>query len=311
MKYVTFAKSGGGQPAIGVLLGDRIVNLTTILESVFPDRRFSNSAWTLRELIGKGGEVLEKIPALVKEAVESGVGLLTVDEVVLLPPIPDPDKFICVGKNYPSHLEELRQNDLLLETPDEPTGFLKLNSAMVGQGAEVARPLGILEFDYEPEMVFVIGREAFQVDQRQAMEHVFGITVLNDLTAREIQKREVRSGTRFWTAKNMPGFAPVGPCIVSLDEIGDPYDLTLICEVNGEVRMKVPTRDQIFKIPQIIEHFSRWMPLQPGDMFSTGAPGGVALGQPNAKELYLKPGDVVECGIDGYPMLKTKIIEKS
>jgi 5-carboxymethyl-2-hydroxymuconate isomerase/acylpyruvate hydrolase len=137
---------------------------------------------------------------------------------------------------------------------------------------------------------------------------VAGVTILNDLTCRDLQKREVASGSRFWTAKNIPGFGPLGPEIITMDEIGDPYDLWMTCSVNGEERMRVNTRDQIWKLPDILEHFSRHIPVEPGDMFSTGAPGGVAVGKPNAEELFLKAGDVVECSIEGIATLRTTIV---
>jgi 2-keto-4-pentenoate hydratase/2-oxohepta-3-ene-1,7-dioic acid hydratase in catechol pathway len=226
----------------------------------------------------------------------------------LLPPVPDPGKFLCVGKNYRQHLDELERNDLLKERPQEPTGFIKLNQTMVGDGAEVSRPDGITTLDYEPELAFVIGVPGTRIRREDAMRHVAGITLFNDLTAREVQKREVASGTRFWTAKNMPGFAPIGPFLVTIDEVPDPHDLWLTLSVNGEQRIRVHTGDQIFRIPDIIEHFSRYLPLDAGDLFSTGAPGGVAVGQPNAAELYLRPGDTVEVGIEGFAVLTTHII---
>jgi 5-carboxymethyl-2-hydroxymuconate isomerase/acylpyruvate hydrolase len=226
----------------------------------------------------------------------------------LLPPVPDADKFLCVGKNYRKHLEELAKNDLLKEIPKEPTAFVKLNSSLVGQDAKVAIPEGIVRLDYEPELVFVIGRRALGVKKEEAMDYVAGVTILNDLTCRDLQKREVASGSRFWTAKNIPGFGPLGPEIITMDEIGDPYDLWMTCSVNGEERMRVNTRDQIWKMPDILEHFSRHIPVEPGDMFSTGAPGGVAVGKPNAEELFLKAGDVVECSIEGIATLRTTIV---
>jgi len=215
-----------------------------------------------------------------------------------LPPVPDADKFLCVGKNYRSHLEELRRTDLIKEMPQEPTGFVKLNSCLTGHRQDVVRPQSVSRLDYEPELVFVMGRPAFGVNEANAMDYVAGITLLNDLTCRDTQKREVASGSRFWTAKNAPGFGPLGPFIITMDEVPDPYDIWVTCSVNGEQRMRVNTKDQIWKLPEILAHFSRLVPLQAGDMFSTGAPGGVAVGKPNAEALYLQPGDIVECGFE-------------
>jgi 5-carboxymethyl-2-hydroxymuconate isomerase/acylpyruvate hydrolase len=175
----------------------------------------------------------------------------------------------------------------------------------------VARPNGITCLDYEPELVFVIGKRALGAKREDALSYVAGVTILNDLTDRDAQKREVASGSRFWTGKNIPGFGPLGPEIITMDEIRDPYDLWMTCSVNGEQRMRVNTADQIWKLPDILEHFSRFIPIEPGDMFSTGAPGGVAVGKPNAKDLFLKPGDVVECAIDGITTLRTKIVAPS
>lgn len=244
------------------------------------------------------------------ETGDAGGAVLDVEDVQFHPPVPDPVKFICVGKNYAAHLDELTRTELIKEMPDEPTGFVKLNEVMSGHGAEVARPKGIVMLDYEPEVVFVIGKPAFRVKSADAMDHVFGVTLFNDLTAREIQKREVRSGTRFWTAKNMPGFAPLGPWVATLDEIRDINDLDIECRVNGEWRMGYNTRDQINKLPDIIEHFSRYLPLNPGDLFAMGSAAGVAVGQPNADELFLRPGDRVDVILKGMMTLSTNIIEE-
>ena len=230
-------------------------------------------------------------------------------DVRYLPPIPDADKFLCVGKNYRTHLEELKRNDLIKEMPGEPTGFIKLNSCLTGHGADVPRPATVSRLDYEPELVFVLGKRAYGVKGKDAFNHIAGITILNDLTCRDTQKREVASGSRFWTSKNAPSFGPLGPCIITMDEIPDPYDIWVTCSVNGEQRMRVNTCDQIWKLPDIIEHFSRLIPLEPGDMFSTGAPGGVAVGKANAEALYIKPGDVVECAFEKPAMtLRNRIV---
>ncbi|MDH4150724.1 MAG: fumarylacetoacetate hydrolase family protein [Betaproteobacteria bacterium] len=230
-------------------------------------------------------------------------------EIHYLPPIPDADKFLCVGKNYRTHLEELKRNDLIKEMPGEPTGFVKLNSCLTGHETDVPRPATVSRLDYEPELVFVMGKRAYGVKGKDAFNYIAGITILNDLTCRDTQKREVASGSRFWTSKNAPSFGPLGPCIITMDEIPDPYDLWVTCSVNGEQRMRVNTSDQIWKLPDIIEHFSRLLDLQPGDMFSTGAPGGVAVGKANAEDLYLKPGDVIECAFEKPAMvLRNRIV---
>jgi 5-carboxymethyl-2-hydroxymuconate isomerase/acylpyruvate hydrolase len=178
----------------------------------------------------------------------------------------------------------------------------------VGHEAHVKKPDGIVRLDYEPELVFVMGKRALGVKKADAFNYIAGVTILNDLTCRDLQQREVASGSRFWTAKNIPGFGPLGPEIITMDEIPDPYNLWMTCSVNGEERMRVNTSDQIWKLPDIVEHFSQYIPIEAGDMFSTGAPGGVAVGKPNAAALFLKPGDVVECAIEGIATLSTTIV---
>ncbi len=230
-------------------------------------------------------------------------------DIRYLPPIPDADKFLCVGKNYRTHLEELKRNDLIRETPGEPTGFVKLNSCLTGHGADVPRPITVTRLDYEPELVFVLGKRAHEAGRENPLQYIAGITLLNDLTCRDTQKREVASGSRFWTSKNAPSFGPLGPCIITMDEVPDPYDIWVTCSVNGEQRMRVNTGDQIWKLSDIIPHFSRLLDLQPGDMFSTGAPGGVAVGKADAESLYVKPGDVVECSFEQPAMtLRNRIV---
>jgi 2-keto-4-pentenoate hydratase/2-oxohepta-3-ene-1,7-dioic acid hydratase in catechol pathway len=293
------------------MLGERIVDLATALDL--------KPGWpalpsTMRELLALGpaglGRVREVLEATKERESELPAGVvLDPSEIHWLPPIGDAEKFLCVGKNYRTHLAELQANDLIREMPGEPTGFIKLNSCLTGHHTDVERPSTVSRLDYEPELVFVIGKPAYMAKAEDAFDYIAGITILNDLTCRDTQKAEVASGSRFWTSKNAPGFGPLGPCIITMDEVEDPYDIWVTCSVNGEQRMRVNTSDQIWKLPRIIEHFSRLLPLQPGDMFSTGAPGGVAVGKPNAEDLYVKPGDVVECAFEKPAMvLRNRIV---
>jgi 2-keto-4-pentenoate hydratase/2-oxohepta-3-ene-1,7-dioic acid hydratase in catechol pathway len=312
MRLLTFVtRARPEQPRLGALLGNRILDLPLAQEL--------KPGWpalppTMRELLALGPSGLGRVREILEAAKEreselpKGV-LLAESEIRWLPPIGDAEKFLCVGKNYRSHLKELEANDLIKEKPEEPTGFVKINACLTGHDTDVERPATVSRLDYEPELVFVIGKPAYMVKEKDAFDYVAGITILNDLTCRDTQKAEVASGSRFWTSKNAPGFGPLGPCIITMDEVPDPYDIWVTCSVNGEQRMRVNTSDQIWKLPRIIEHFSRLLPLQPGDMFSTGAPGGVAVGKPNAEELYVKPGDVIECAFEKPAMtLRTRIV---
>jgi 2-keto-4-pentenoate hydratase/2-oxohepta-3-ene-1,7-dioic acid hydratase in catechol pathway len=311
MHLVTFVSPEvGAKPRPGAWVGDHIVDLAAAHTATTGSDAFPKSMKALVLSGAKGLAMAQQTLDAVDAAAARDVRILRYrrDEVELLSPIPDPGKFFCVGKNNKTHLEELKKNDLIKEIPREPTGFIKLNEVIVGDHADVARPHGITTLDYEPELTFVVGKRAFRTRREDALSHLMGITLTNDLSARQIQKQEVASGTRFWTCKNMPGFGPVGPFIIPLDEIRDPHDLWVTCKVNGELRIRLHTGNVIFRIEQVIEHFSRWMPLEPGDLIAMGAPSGVAVGQPNAAELYLKPGDVVEVAFEGMPALHTNII---
>ncbi|MGE5096766.1 MAG: fumarylacetoacetate hydrolase family protein [Betaproteobacteria bacterium] len=307
MRLLTYAPNAGASPRIGARLGERVLDLQAAAGIA---SRFVPA--TVKAVLHAGeiglGAVREVVAVAQADARKFAAAFIDERAIRYLPPVPDLDKFLCVGKNYRAHLEELKKNDLIREMPQEVTGFVKIHSCLVGHREKVAKPAVVEHLDYEPELVFVIGKRALGVQKTDDWRpYVAGVTVMNDLTDRDMQKREVASGSRFWTSKNAPGFGPVGPEIVTLDEIGDPYDLWMVCKVNGDLRMRVNTREQIWRMNDILAHFSRTIPLEPGDMFATGAPGGVAAGKPNAQDLYLKPGDVVECSIEGVTTLQTTI----
>lgn len=302
MKLVTFSeRARPGNTQLGVVRERGIVDLEQASASMGIPLPVNDMVAALSEP-GK----LEALEQLATAGEERGL-FVPADQARILPPIPNPSKFLCVGKNSREHREELLANGMLKEIPAEPTGFIKLVQTMVGQDSEVSRPDGIETLDYEPELVLVVGRRAHRVKKGDGRAHIAGITLFNDLTAREIQKREVVSGTRFWTAKNMPGFAPIGPYIVTLDEVPNPFDLWVTCHVNGELRLRENTSQYIYQIEEVLEHFSRYMPFEAGDLIAMGAPKGVAIGKPNAAELYLKPGDRMEIGIEGLMTLRTTI----
>ena len=309
MRLITFIRPGSSHSEIGARLpnpaGDQILPFADVAKSLGID----DFPKDMKSFLRAGNAVMEQAKSWVTSAANHSALLIDANNIRYLPPITDAEKFLCVGKNYRTHLEELKRTNLIKEIPQEPTSFIKLNSCLSGHEAKVVRPKGITRLDYEPELVFVIGKRALGAKKSEAMDYVAGVTILNDLTCRDLQLREVASGSRFWTGKNIPGFGPLGPEIVTIDEIPDVYDLWMTCSVNGQERMRVNTVDQIWKISDILEHFSRFIPIEAGDMFSTGAPGGVAVGKENAEDLYLKPGDVVECSIDGISTLRTTIVE--
>lgn len=309
MRLITFTRTGSTHPEIGARIPNPAGDQILPFEDVAKKLSVSGFPSDMRSFLRAGSGVMDQAKSWVASAADHAPLFISTKEITYLPPIMDAEKFLCVGKNYRTHLEELKRTNLIKEIPQEPTSFIKLNSCLSGHEAKVVRPQGITRLDYEPELVFVMGKRALGAKKAEAIDYVAGVTILNDLTCRDLQLREVASGSRFWTGKNIPGFGPLGPEIVTIDEIPDVYDLWMTCSVNGQERMRVNTADQIWKISDILEHFSRFIPIEAGDMFSTGAPGGVAVGKENAEDLYLKPGDVVECAIDGISVLRTTIVE--
>jgi acylpyruvate hydrolase len=304
MRLATYIDPKQGNDArFGIVGGDGIIDVVAAanrLQRAVP-------ATSVKTALTTGAHTLAALADLVQAA--EGAGLQrALAGVKFLPPISDPSKFFCVGKNNRKHREELKANRMLTEVPNEPTGFIKLISTMSGDGDEVAKPAGIVKLDYEPELCYVVGKRAHGVKKADAMQYISGFTLMNDVSAREIQQREVASGSRFWTAKNMPGFAPVGPHILTMDEVTNTEDLWVTCEVNGELRLRSNTSDYLYKIADVLEHFSRYVVFEPGDLIAMGAPSGVAVGQPNADELYLKPGDDMVIAFEGLMSLRTRIV---
>lgn len=293
----------GNEARFGIISGDHLVDVVLAANAL----RRAVPATSVKLALSSGAQTLAALSELVAAA-ERAKLLRPIAGVKFLPPIADPSKFFCVGKNTRKHREELVANKMLTEMPNEPTGFVKLVSTMSGDGDEVVKPADITTLDYEPELCYVVGKRAHGVKKAEAMDYIAGFTLMNDVSAREIQKREVASGSRFWTAKNMPGFAPVGPYILTMDEVTDTDNLWVTCDVNGKRRLRSNTGDYLYKIADVLEHFSRHVVFEPGDLIAMGAPSGVAVGQPNAAELYLKPGDDMVISFEGLMSLRTRIV---
>jgi acylpyruvate hydrolase len=293
----------GNEPRFGIIRGNQIVDVVLAANAL----RRAVPATSVKLALTSGAHTLAALSDLVSAAEQAKLAR-PIAGVKFLPPIPDPSKFFCVGKNTKKHREELVANKMLTEMPNEPTGFIKLVSTMSGDGDEVVKPADITTLDYEPELCYVVGKRAHGVKKAEAMDYIAGFTLMNDVSAREIQKREVASGSRFWTAKNMPGFAPVGPYILTMDEVADTANLWVTCEVNGKQRLRSNTGDYLYKIADVLEHFSRYVVFEPGDLIAMGAPSGVAVGQPNAAELYLRPGDDMVISFEGLMSLRTRIV---
>ena len=215
------------------------------------------------------------------------------------PCIARPSKILCVGLNYHSHAAETGSTP-----PSEPILFMKSTTSLAGPNDDVVIPRGSTKTDYEVELLVVMGRRASYVEVEEAMDYVAGYALHNDYSEREYQLE--RQGT--WDkGKGCDTFSPIGPFLATKDEIADPNALRLWLSVNGEMRQDSNTSYLIFNIPFLISYISQFMTLLPGDVISTGTPQGVALGMKPPR--YLKPGDIVELGIDGLGSAKQRLVE--
>ncbi len=247
---------------------------------------------SVHAIIEAGPSALEAIRAALGKAPR-----LTLDEVTLLAPIPSPPRIFAIGLNYQSHAAESK-----MAVQKVPTVFMKLSSAVVGPDTPIILPKISTQPDYEAELAVVIGKPGYQISADAAMDHVFGYTILNDVSARDIQL-----STSQWTlGKSFPTFSPVGPSITTADEVPDPHALDIELTVNGEILQKANTRDLIFKIPTLIEYLSSTTPLEAGDIISTGTPEGVGLGRTPPR--WLKPNEEIIITIEKLGQLRNPTV---
>jgi len=220
--------------------------------------------------------------------------------VTLLAPIPRPPKFICVGLNYRDHAAETR-----MEIPTVTTIFNKFPNVVVGPGAPVVLPKVSAKPDYEAEFAFVIGRGGRHISAARAFEHVFGYTIVNDVSARDYQT----ATTQWLMGKTFDTFGPMGPWIVTKDEIANPHELDISLEIAGEILQKSNTRELVFKVPELIEHISKVVTLEPGDVVATGTPGGVGFARTPRR--WLKPGEEMIVRIQGIGELRNTCVAEA
>jgi len=204
-----------------------------------------------------------------------------------------PGKIIALGNNYRAHVEEMGQN-----LPEEPVLFGKWASTIIGHGEDIVIPEGIGRVDFEAELAFIIGKSAKGVPRAEAMDYVAGYTCLNDVSAREMQGRDIARSLPWMQSKNFDTFAPIGPCVLIADAIEPPVEIDIQCRVNGEVRQDSNTRDFIFDIPAMIAYITKIMTLELGDVVTTGTPSGVGP---------IKPGDVVNVTCSGIGTLSNPV----
>ncbi|MEK6276418.1 MAG: fumarylacetoacetate hydrolase family protein [Actinomycetota bacterium] len=275
MRLVTYTSESG--PRAGLIADGGVLDAAQALGESGPV--------SVRELIA-GGRVAD---------LEEAEGTPVAD-ASLLPPVPDPEKIICIGLNYRSHAEEAG-----LEPPNSPTFFAKYRNALAAPGAAVALPRASREVDYEAEVAVVIGRRAREVAEADALDHVAGYMLFNDLSARDLQ-----FATPQWMpGKVFDGSAPCGPALVTPDEAGAPDEIEVALELNGETMQSASTADLVFGIAELVSHLSSLMTLQPGDVIATGTPPGV--GAAREPPVWLRDGDEIVVSSPTLGRLETTI----
>jgi 2,4-didehydro-3-deoxy-L-rhamnonate hydrolase len=281
MKLVRYGKAGAERPGLIDAAG-RIRDLSRIVDDITAD------------VLTPAG--LKRLRALKPERLPAVTG-----KPRLGCPLAGIGKIVCIGLNYTDHAEEVA-----MPLPKEPTIFIKANSAISGPDDPIARPPGAVKLDYEVELVAVITRTARGVDETRALGHVGAYCLMNDVSEREFQMEHGGGTTK---GKSCDTFAPIGPWLVTADEIADPQGLALWTTVNGERRQDGHTKHMVFPVRQLVAYLSRFMTLQPGDLLSTGTPAGVGHGAKPPR--YLQPGDTVEQGIDGLGRQRHRVVQRA
>ena len=310
MKLLTIDQ-GAGNP--GVLLeGGDVLNLSLMPEGLLSDGWRPKS---VREILERGNEGLDSIRRMigaVEGDIEACAGAITeFEDTELLAPVPNPWMVFSVGMNYGRHLAEMSNTP----PPEHPAGFIKTRDSLLGSGKAITVPPQCPDWiDYEGEFCFVFGRECHAVSEADAMEYVAGYTIANDVSARDwipdIKKGEppfgpIHGWERNILGKNLPGFTPCGPVMVTKDEIANPYDLHLQTRLNGEVMQDTKTDDLIFKLPEIISYYSQWYRFHPGDVVTTGSPAGVGIGRD--PHVFMRAGDTIEIELEGVGVLSNTL----
>jgi 2-keto-4-pentenoate hydratase/2-oxohepta-3-ene-1,7-dioic acid hydratase in catechol pathway len=299
MKLVTYLD--GGEQKLGAVVGERVVDLVAASGGELPP--------TMLELIAAGEGALGRARKIAATADGASPGGSPLADVKLLAPIPTPPRNVmCVGWNYAEHFEEgkgRRGPGGSEELPEYPAFFTKLPTAVVGPGDGVQLdPRISTKLDWEVELAVIIGPGGRDVAPERAMEHVFGYTVANDVSVRDVQRRH---GGQWFRGKSMDTHCPLGPWIVTADEVPEPHRLRLSCKVNGETKQDSSTEYMVFQIPRLIQELSRGTTLVPGDVVLTGTPPGVGFARTPPE--FLHPGDVMELEIEGIGVLSNPVVE--
>lgn len=285
MKLVTYLHNG--RSAIGAVVGEQVVDLS----AVAPD---------MLRLIEMGEEGL----AQAQTAVAAAADLIPLHAVRLQAPIPVPRRNVmCLGLNYAAHAaESLAAQGKNVSLPDAPIVFTKATTAVSGPYDDIPFDAAVSELiDWEAELGVIIGRSGKNISPQEALGYVYGYMVVNDVSARDVQRR----GKQYFKGKSLDGYCPTGPWIVTADEIGDPQNLRVACRVNGVTKQDDTTAHMIFNVAHTIAYLSRGMTLLPGDIIATGTPEGVGFARTPPE--FLRPGDVVECEIEAVGLIRNGV----
>jgi len=272
MKLIRFGAPGHEKP--GIIINETRYDVSSLIADY--DEQFFASGGLVRLQQLAGGS-LDSLP-IVDTAVRLGC------------PVSRPSKIICIGLNYADHAAESN-----MDLPKEPVVFFKATTAITGPNDDLIIPRNSIKTDWEVELAVVIGKRASYVEETEALDHIAGYTLHNDYSERAFQ---LERGGQWVKGKSCDSFAPIGPWLATPDEMGDIDNLRLWLSVNGKMYQDGNTNNLVFKIPVLVSYLSQFMTLLPGDIISTGTPAGVGLGQ-KPEPVYIKPGDVIELGIDG------------
>jgi 2-keto-4-pentenoate hydratase/2-oxohepta-3-ene-1,7-dioic acid hydratase in catechol pathway len=289
MRLVTFSKRGQKAFRVGAVVNRSGTNV--VVDFSRADRSLPTTMRTLLRKLDGDFEALNELVAKARLQAR-----LPMAEVTFGPVVPDPEKVICIGLNYRDHAHETK-----LAIPEVPNVFAKYANTLIGDGEAIVIPPATSQVDYEAELCFVIGRRAKEVSQDEAMDYVAGYTIFNDVSARDYQLR-----TSQWTlGKSFDTFGPVGPALVTKDEIPDPHALGIRLRVGDELLQDSSTSNMIFRVAEIVSHLSSAMTLEPGDIVATGTPAGVGFTRKPPR--YLHGGETVRVEIDGLGVLQNPV----
>jgi 2-keto-4-pentenoate hydratase/2-oxohepta-3-ene-1,7-dioic acid hydratase in catechol pathway len=300
MRFISFEHNG--TKSVGIVEDDLVADVGELLRDL---GHLEDTVDDLLPLIEH--DVYDRLAHFdMKTVMETGRFVKDLDEVTLRAPVRRPPKIVCVGRNYQEHAEEVKASgthrDIFTgaETPEVPLLFAKAANSVIGPGQKIVIPRETREVDYEVELGVVMGKPGYQLDRDEARDRIFGYTVLNDITARDLQRTE----KQWYRAKGFATFCPIGPVIVTADEI-DPLDVGLELTVNGGPRQKSSTKHMITDVYDLVALISHVTPIEPGDLIGTGTPAGV--GGFRNPPVFLKPGDVIRASVDGIGTLENEV----